>query len=335
MATDLVLHNDPAGLAECATLTPTSLTFARRLDLDEWLRYVELLFFVRSGASWWIGDTLAQGEDWHGEEYAQAEAIAERYGISPKQLYQKQWVSAAVTPVTRRPDLSWGHHRNVASDRLDEGDRVRLLAEAAERGLDQHQFRNFVQAYIGELAEKRAGPLPAGTFGIVLADPPWPYDFSVSKSREIEAHYPTSDLQEIYRRLPDPRGRCQIADDAVLFLWAPPPHLAAALPVIEAWGFEYVTCGVWDKETIGMGYWFRQRHEMILVARRGDFPPPPEDLRVASIITAARGEHSVKPAKVYELIESWWPELTTGERLELYGRRERPRWTTWGDEVSA
>ena len=334
MATDLILHNDPGGLAKCATLTPTSLTFSRQLDLDEWLNYMELLFFVRRGTNWWIGDTLNQGEDWHGESYAQAEAIAERYGILPKRLSRLQWVSRQVNPVLRNTGLSWSHHYMVASDRLTDEDRVRLLTEAAERNLDPNEFRHLVQAYLGVLAEKRAGPLPDGEFHVLLADPPWPYDFAPSESASIESHYPTSDLTSIYRLLPDPLGRCQLADDAVLFLWAPPPKLADALPVLEAWGFGYVTCAVWDKQVSGMGYWFLQQHEVILVATRGDFSPPPHDQRCPSILGGRRTEHSVKPDALHELIEGWWPDLTRTERLELYGRRDRPGWTVWGDEVA-
>jgi N6-adenosine-specific RNA methylase IME4 len=44
----------------------------------------------------------------------------------------------------------------------------------------------------------------------------------------------------------------------VLFLWAPSPKLADAIQVMNAWGFSYRTCAVWDKQVTGMGYYFRQ-----------------------------------------------------------------------------
>jgi hypothetical protein len=47
------------------------------------------------------------------------------------------------------------------------------------------------------------------------------------------------------------RCRYQWHIDAVLFLWAPSPKLADAIRVMDAWGFSYRTCAVWDKEVIG------------------------------------------------------------------------------------
>jgi MT-A70 len=40
-------------------------------------------------------------------------------------------------------------------------------------------------------------------------------------------------------------------------------------------------------------------------------------------------EHSRKPDEVYERIE----RLVEGPYLELYARRERPGWVSWGDEL--
>ena len=58
-----------------------------------------------------------------------------------------------------------------------------------------------------------------------------------------------------------------------------------------------------------MGYWFRGRHELLLVGRRGDFPCPPPKDRVPSVINAPRGDHSEKPDAVHEILESYYPEL--------------------------
>ena len=62
--------------------------------------------------------------------------------------------------------------------------------------------------------------------------------------------------------------------DCVLYMWATAPKLREALQVVAAWGFEYVTNAVWVKDRIGMGYWFRGRHELLLVAKRGAVSPP-------------------------------------------------------------
>ena len=107
------------------------------------------------------------------------------------------------------------------------------------------------------------------TYPLVYADPPWQYEHSVSQSRDIENQYPTMTLEQI----------CDLpvselsAQDAILFLWATSPKLEESMRVIESWGFMYRTCAVWDKQKIGMGYYFRQQHELLLVATKGSMPP--------------------------------------------------------------
>ena len=105
------------------------------------------------------------------------------------------------------------------------------------------------------------------------------------------------DLDDI-RRMP-------VADiatpDAVLFLWATSPKLTESISVVEAWGFAYRTCAVWIKDMIGMGYYFRQQHELLLVCTRGNPPTPIPSDRVSSVVTAPRGKHSAKPVEFYEI----------------------------------
>lgn len=171
---------------------------------------------------------------------------------------------------------------------------------------------------------------PEGKYSVILADPPWRYDFSETESRRIENHYPTMELGDICAL----GGSMPFADDAVLFLWATAPMLREALDVISAWNFTYKTHGVWDKEIIGMGYWFRGQHEPLLVATRGSFPHPPESARVSSVIRSRRGVHSEKPEAVYELIEAAYVDLCEKQRLELFARKPRSGWTPWGDDLS-
>ena len=120
------------------------------------------------------------------------------------------------------------------------------------------------------------------------------------------------------------------AEDAVLFLWATSPKLAEALSVVDAWGFAYRTCAVWDKERIGMGYYFRQQHELLLVAARGSFPVPPPATRPSSVIRARRGTtHSQKPQTMYDLLERMYPRAA---KIELFARLHRDGWDAWGHQ---
>lgn len=158
---------------------------------------------------------------------------------------------------------------------------------------------------------------------LILADPPWKYDFAQSDSRQIENQYPSATVDEIidHQRETEP--------DCVLFLWATVAKLPEAFEVMRGWGFQYKTHAVWDKKKIGMGYWFRGRHELLLVGTKGKISPPEEANRVASVFSEERSKHSAKPQCVYEWIESAFPNLN---KLEMYCRDPRAGWKSWGNE---
>ena len=158
---------------------------------------------------------------------------------------------------------------------------------------------------------------------IILADPPWRYEHVKTTSRAIEQQYPTMPLSDICAMPVE--ALC--ADDAVLYLWATPPKLEEAFEVIRAWGFSYRTCAVWVKPGIGMGYWFRQRHEILLVSTRGTPGTPLESLRRDSVFECPTAAHSAKPAEVAELLEAQYPDLA---KVELFSRSPRSGWLSHG-----
>lgn len=166
--------------------------------------------------------------------------------------------------------------------------------------------------------------IPGAPFDIIYADPPWQYDFSKSQNRKIENHYPTMTLEEICAM------KVPAKEDAVLYLWATAPKLPEAMAVIEAWDFKYKTCAVWDKETVGMGYWFRGQHELLLVATRGKVSPPPVEGRRSSVVRYKRERHSAKPEPFYHYINMAFPYKT---KVELFARRTFPGWASWGNQL--
>lgn len=168
--------------------------------------------------------------------------------------------------------------------------------------------------------------LPQGKFSVFYADPPWQYDFSLTANRQIENHYPTMTVEEICRL---PIGE-MANEDAVIYLWGTNPKLLEAVAVLAAWGFEYKTNMVWVKPQIGGGYWARQRHELLLIATRGAFSPPPPAIRPHSVIEAPRMAHSAKPLEVAELLETLYP---SAPKVELFCRAPRPGWTAWGNQA--
>jgi len=206
----------------------------------------------------------------------------------------------------------------VALELVEKLDKGEVSIHKAYKDIRRQELRKEKQE------ELQTRELPTGVFEVILADPPWRYQFSETQSREIENHYPTMDLDDI-KNLNVPS-----ADDSVLFLWATAPKLEEALEVLNSWGFTYKTCAVWDKEKIGMGYWFRGQHELLLVGTKGSFPAPEPSARFSSIIREPRSTHSTKPKVIYEMIEAMFPGRTY---LELFCRTPRDGWEVWGNEV--
>jgi len=117
--------------------------------------------------------------------------------------------------------------------------------------------------------------------------------------------------------------------DAMLFLWAPPSFIKKGLAVLEAWGFELATSLVWVKDRIGTGIYVRQRHEYLLLGKRGRPITPGPGSQPDSVIEAPRRQHSQKPDEVYALIERMYPGLPA---IELFSRAPREGWDAWGNE---
>lgn len=172
-------------------------------------------------------------------------------------------------------------------------------------------------------------PLPEGVFDVIYADPPWQYYLPLRGAPD--AHYQTMTLEDICSLEVDGIPiQEKIADDAILFLWATNPQLEGALEVARSWGFEYKTNMVWVKDKIGTGYYFRAKHELLLLATKGDIPPPVEANRPPSVLFSPREEHSKKPDEVYECIEVMYPNR---RYLELFARNHRENWISWGLEI--
>jgi N6-adenosine-specific RNA methylase IME4 len=111
-----------------------------------------------------------------------------------------------------------------------------------------------------------------------------------------------------------------------LHLWTTNAFLFESLHLLTAWGFEYKSTFVWVKPQMGLGNYWRNCHEILLLGVRGGLTAQHKGLR--SWVEAPRGAHSAKPACVRALVE----QLSPGPYLELFGRALVPGWTVWGNE---
>lgn len=288
------------------------------------------------------------------KDFAPSEAVALARDLEPLERESAKARQAAAGPSTGKGRKSIGVGKlpepvkgrakekiakavGVARRTLDKAQKV---VEAAERDpgkytslRDQMDKTGNVHGAYRKLEqdnrrlERPSKPLPSGSYRLIYADPPWKYEHVETESRSIENQYPTMDLKDICNL------KIPAADDSVLFLWATSPKLAEALQVMDAWGFSYRTCAVWDKVKMGMGYYFRQQHELLLVGARGALPVPHPSDRPASLFRVKRGRHSEKPSRVYKLIESMYPAFTADDRIELFARETRAGWAKpWSNE---
>lgn len=225
----------------------------------------------------------------------------------------------------------------IAREKLSTGGRSRNGDKSwsqycGEIGVDRSTAHRWLDRIFGESVANATlsdtSPLPEGVFDVILADPPWQYDNQIESWGPTSLHYPSMSIEEICALAPLP-----CADNAALFLWVTNPFVEAAFDVLRVWGFEYKTNIVWVKRNLtrpGSGFYVRGRHELLFLCTNGAMVPEQAGREpIGSVLEADVQEHSRKPDAVYELIESIYPE---GKYLELFARRNRPGWTTWGND---
>lgn len=116
--------------------------------------------------------------------------------------------------------------------------------------------------------------------------------------------------------------------DAHLYLWTTNRYLREAYYVAEAWGFSVVKPLIWAKEPMGfMGGTFTSSVEFALFCRRGVLRATGNAGR--QWWSWARTSHSAKPEAFLDVVEA----VSPGPYLEMFARRQRLGWDTWGDEA--
>lgn len=181
--------------------------------------------------------------------------------------------------------------------------------------------------------------LPSGTYDVVLADPPWAYSGSQTKWGAAAKFYDTMTDDEILAL----DVKSLLKKTSVVFLWATGPRLDFAIRTLAAWGLHYRGAPfVWVK-TSKAGIPFGARGvrpsivkpttEFVLAGSltKSGRPMKLFDESVPQVVMAPLGRHSEKPDEVQARIERLYPEAS---RIELFARRERPGWVSWGLEVN-
>jgi N6-adenosine-specific RNA methylase IME4 len=237
-----------------------------------------------------------------------------------KQALKVMEKSVSISPINRTEEIIAPTHAMEIA-RLPEEKQEEAIKKVQDEKLTAKQTKFVVNAILNE--GKKSQPIPEGTFNLIYADPPWKYDVNFL-SASPDSHYLTMKTEEICNMV------VPSTDNAVLFLWATNPMLEDALRVMKAWGFTYKTNIVWVKDKIGLGFYVRGQHELLLIGTKEKTQPPEESRRMSSVLVAPSNGHSVKPEAAYSLIEQMYPDA---HYLELFARNKRERWTSWGNEA--
>jgi N6-adenosine-specific RNA methylase IME4 len=317
------------------TLTRTGIVFDDGITGEQWHEVLRNLERFDEVSRWGVGDALLLQEDKGAEWGSKYDEIVEEFGQKYGSAANAKYVAKRFVFSRRRENLPFSWHQEVAP--LDQDDQEELLNWAETRDEQgrlpsQKELRQRVREI--RRAERLAATpdLPEGVYRVIYADPPWEYGdkrTNDANSGSAESQYPTMPIEAICDM-----PVCDIAaSDSVLFLWATAPLLTEAVQVIESWGFTYKAQFVWDKVKGFNGHYNDVRHELLLVATRGSCVPKIDTLD-PSIVQAKRTQHSRKPDCFYELIERMYPP---GERthVELFARRSRNGWQSWGNQVDA
>jgi N6-adenosine-specific RNA methylase IME4 len=178
----------------------------------------------------------------------------------------------------------------------------------------------------------------------VVVDPPWPHADSGARSLSTEGfwaerHVGTRSVVPYERMTVEAIKALPVGDlaakDAHLYLWTTNGFMRDAYEVLDAWGFRYSTTLVWCKAPRGIGFGgaFTITTEYVLFARRGKLPTTHKvdttwwNWKRPYVDGVAA--HSHKPEGFLDLVEL----VSPAPRLELFARRNRLGWDTWGDQA--
>jgi hypothetical protein len=245
--------------------------------------------------------------------------------------------------------------RDELIERAAAGEKVSAKVQAKQEHREQREAKLGEKIAAGNLA------LPEERYGIILADwprKPWAYSDETGVERSPANHYPVRDFGWAIDVLA-PMIRKLAAPDCMLAFWSTAASLVDDLEIMAEAGFialhqrgsdgrllrhasglpdppvegTYRSHLVWDKQVVGMGRWFRDRHELLLIGVRGNFPAPAPGTQSHSIFSERKTQHSAKPDFVTAEIDRLWPNIP---KIEVFRRGPpRPGWRAWGHDALA
>lgn len=278
-----------------------------------------------------VSATLRERGDERGKA---AEAAAKAVGVSARTIESAIKVQRDAAPEVLAASRDQGRIAVSAAAELAklpkekqreiverEGNRKITLGKAKSL-VRQEEKRSVVR----DINEQKVAPAPLGPFGVIVIDPPWPYDNS-DQHEGSRGHidYPSMSIQAICDLAPQFDTRAK--DDCILALWITNAFVHEVGRILFSWGFEHRTMITWDKELAGVGSLPRGQTEHLVIATRG---APVHTLNeITTLLRVKRREHSRKPDEMYELLA----KHCSGPFIDMFSREPRDGWATWGAET--
>lgn len=173
-------------------------------------------------------------------------------------------------------------------------------------------------------------------YAIIYTDPPWPQEKGnlrkVRPNQSKKLDYSTMSLNDI-KQVHEP-FLASVAEKHNVFMWTIDKYLYDAEQMMAEYGYKLHARFVWDKENgTAPAFTVRFSHEYLLwFYLPGRMLMPVKEYRgkYTTVVREPSTSHSTKPQAVYEMLERMFP----GEkRIELFARKRRAGWDSWGNEV--
>lgn len=178
----------------------------------------------------------------------------------------------------------------------------------------------------------------------IVADPPWEFGWRGGSGGHRRNSTGMGYLTLCYAEIRDMDipwlAEPYTARDATLFLWLTREalHEGWGAHTAREWGFpQRVGEFIWHKPNFGTGDFPRIGHETCAIYKRGKGslrPDRPRNVHSVQTWSQPRASnnggkiHSAKPLGLSDLVE----QGHVGPYLELFARRERMGWDSWGDQ---
>lgn len=277
---------------------------------EQWIAAVQFAGAAEEASPYWIGDLLEYAdtrEDWR----AKLDQMLAVTGLARQTIHNRLYIARHTTERSRRLAPSLAHAAQVAP--LKEAEQCAWLEKSQTEGYSVRELRREIRASRRRQVLEATAVLE-GQYRVIYAAPPWS-EMTVGEIAGLPV-------------------QVHAAANAVLFLWVPAPRILQApgpREVLEAWGFDFKTCGVWDRVAHSFGGYLEIRHEFLAIATRGDCQPD----QVVNPPTSIYVERQAEPGDKAKGIRRDWIEkmYTTGPYLEIFATQQVEGWDVFGQDV--